>query len=298
MTTACRATSLLIVAHGERGGTATNDNVLRLARSLAARGVVDEVGYGFIKGMPAVHSAMAALRGPEVIVYPLLLSDGYFTSVVLPRLLHEAMSRRQHLSVRILPPMGLDPGLAGLIVARASAVATLRGLDLRQTTLVLLAHGSTRDPASQRATERVACAVSKLARFGSVRRAFLDQPPMLSTVAAAARGPAVIVGLFAGEGRHGVDDVRALMEAHRRTDLHFAGNVASFPEIADLVAASISATTLPPYPFSAGESGARTRQEFSPHCSKDDLEVEPQRPSLDVFEIVVDARDGIARPRG
>jgi sirohydrochlorin ferrochelatase len=239
-------TSVLIVAHGERGGAATNDNVMRLAQTLAAQGVADDVGCGFIKGVPGVRDALKALHGPEVVVYPLLLSDGYFASVALPRLLFEATSRRPHLSVRILPAMGLDAGLPELIVAKASALAAARGLDLPQTTLILLAHGSPRDGASQRATERVVRAARMLAHFGSVRAAFLDQSPTLADVTAAARGPAVVVGLFAGEGLHGADDVRHLIAALRRNDLFFAGNVASFPGIVDLIVACVARTLCGP----------------------------------------------------
>jgi sirohydrochlorin ferrochelatase len=233
-------TSVLVVAHGERGGAATNDNAVRLAQTLAAQRVADEVGCGFIKGVPAVRDALAAFRAPEVVVYPLLLSDGHFASVALPRLLHEAMPGRPHRSVRILPAMGLDPGLPGLIVDKASDLAAARGLNLRQTMLILLAHGSRRDPASQRTTARVARAARKLARFGYVRAAFLDQSPTLTDVAATTRGPAVVVGLFAGEGRHGADDVWELIAGLRRDEIVFAGNVVSFPGIADLIAAGIA----------------------------------------------------------
>jgi sirohydrochlorin ferrochelatase len=233
-------TSVLVVAHGERGGAAINETVVRLAQGLAARHVANEVGCGFIKGHPTVCEALEALRSPEVLIYPLLLSDGYFASIVLPRLLREATSDRSSRLLRVLPAMGLDPGLSELVVAQASALAVARGLDLRQTTLLLLAHGSPRDPASERATKSVARAASRLARFASVHAAFLDQRPTLVDVAMATRGPAVIVGLFAGEGRHGADDVRKLMAALRRNDLFFAGNVVSFPWIANLVAAGIA----------------------------------------------------------
>lgn len=242
MTGGRQTTSLLIVAHGERGGAATNGNVMRLVQRLAARGVTEEIGCGFIKGSPVVSGALAALRGPEVIVYPLLLSDGYFASVVLPRLLHEAASGRPDLSVRILPAMGLDPGLPELVVARAAALAAARGLDLRRTTLILLAHGSARDGASQRATARLARAAGRLGRFGGVRTAFIAQPPALADVAAATRGSAVVVGLFAGDGRHGADDVRELMAGLRRNDVFFAGNVVAFAEIAGLIAERVAPT--------------------------------------------------------
>ena len=48
-----------------------------------------------------------------------------------------------------------------------------------------------------------------------------------------------MVGLFAGEGLHGREDVARLMAVLQRRDIAFAGNVGAWPEIVDIVAAAI-----------------------------------------------------------
>src|SRR6267154_2459087 len=77
-----RRFGLLLAAHGERRMDADNAGVARLARSLADKGVAVEIGFGFIKGSPPVDEAIGALSSRDVVVYPLFLSDGYFTRVV------------------------------------------------------------------------------------------------------------------------------------------------------------------------------------------------------------------------
>lgn len=77
-------------------------------------------------------------------------------------------------------------------------------------------------------------------RFGAVRAAFLEEPPALETALAAVPGPVVVVGLFAGEGLHGGADVPQLLGEIDRADVLFAGNVGTFTEIVDIVAATVS----------------------------------------------------------
>ena len=110
---------------------------------------------------------------------------------------------------------------------------------MAQTTLILLAHGSSKNSASRSATERLADRVRLGRPFHGVRVAFLEEPPSLNDAALESPGPIIVAGLFAGNGLHGADDVAHLMAALRRDDVVFAGNIAAFPELADVVAATV-----------------------------------------------------------
>src|SRR5262245_53897842 len=116
-----RPFGLLLAAHGERRADGDNAGVARLAGSLATKGVAEEIGFGFIKGSPTVDGAITALLSRDVIVYPLFLSDGYFTRVALPRLVEQAKGRDATRTIRILPPLGLEPALADVIADEAVA---------------------------------------------------------------------------------------------------------------------------------------------------------------------------------
>lgn len=224
---------LLLVAHGERSTGATNNTVVRLAAAVAERCIVDEVGYGFLKAEPTIKDAVRALSADEIIVWPLFLADGYFTKVRLPQLLAGAVtdSRRK---LRIETPLGLDPALPVLIAEKAAAAAHRSGLAASDTTVALLAHGSSTNAWSRVATERLALALSGLDRFLDVRASFLEEAPSLTDAVAAVRGPVVVVGLFICEGRHGGDDLPRLLDALQREALIFAGNIGTWPELAEI----------------------------------------------------------------
>ena len=229
---------VLLAAHGERGGGADNASVERLAAELGRRGLAADIAFGFVKGAPTIAQAVKALTTPRIIVYPLFFSDGYFTKIRLPQLLAEAGLPDAKRSVTILPPLGLDPGLAALVAANAARTMRNNGYAERQTGVVLLAHGSTKDTASRRATDGLAERLRALQRFSAVRSAFLEEEPALESAIERMPGPTVVIGLFAGQGLHGAEDVPRLIAGLRRPDVAFAGNVGTW-DIADAVAEAV-----------------------------------------------------------
>lgn len=237
--------SLLIAAHGERTPGATNEGVRQIARDVAALGLVSEVATGFINGTPTIREALSALVAPGVIVYPLFASSGYFTRDRLVGLLDEANERGR--DVEVLPPLGLDPGLPELVLDRAAAVARARGFSPEASTLILLAHGSRRNSASREATEQVARAIERRANFTGVGIALLEERPHLEEAMASVPGPAVVVGMFSGEGLHGARDAPRLIAALNRRDVVYAGVIGTVAGVERLVARSVArALTEPP----------------------------------------------------
>jgi sirohydrochlorin ferrochelatase len=231
---------VLLAAHGERGGVADNASVERLAAALSARNVAAEVGFGFIKGTPTISQAVRAFTVPRLIVYPMFFSDGYFAGVRLPQLLADALQADAGPVTNILPPLGLDPGLPALVAARLAQAIRENGLTDSQTAVVLLAHGATKDAASRRATERLARRMRACAQFAVVACAFLEEAPTIEAVIGGLPDPVVVVGLFAGEGLHGGEDVHRLIARLGRRDVTFIGNVGTWQQTADLVAAAIN----------------------------------------------------------
>lgn len=238
--------ALLIAAHGERSPDATNDGVRKIARAVSARGLVSDVAVGFINGMPTIGEAFAALRAPRIIVYPLFASSGYFTRDRLVQLLDEANETAR--DVTVLPPLGLDPGLPDLVLDCASAMARARGFAPEASTVMLLAHGSRRNSASREATERVARAIENRAAFRGVGIALLEERPFLDEAMAQVHGPAIVVGMFSGEGMHGASDAPRLIAALNRHDVVYAGVIGSAAGIDGLVARSVTEALIRPAP--------------------------------------------------
>lgn len=235
-----RAVALLLAAHGERRDGARNRGVARLAADLAARGVAAAVEVGFLKGMPSIGEAVRRLVGYDLLVYPLFLSDGYFTQSLLPQRLTQAGAFDRGGKTDLLPPLGLDPALADLILRRARLVAASQGLPAARTELVLLAHGSTGNPASRAAAERIARSIAERHAFARIHTAFLEEPPLLKEALATSQAPAVVVGLFAGDGLHGGGDAPQHVARLARSDVVFAGTIGDFEELPEAIASAIA----------------------------------------------------------
>lgn len=231
--------ALLLAAHGERRPGADNEGALKLASALAERSAASVVEVGFLKGSPSIAEAVQRLSGCDLLVYPLFLADGYFTRKLLPRQLEEAGAFGGGRATCLLPPLGLDPALADLTLEQASAAAISQGWPSYRTNLVLLAHGSSNNPASRLATEQMAATLAVHAVFARVRVAFLEELPSLKDAVAQLSEPVVVVGLFAGEGMHGGDDVPQLIAEIGRSDVVSAGNIGGFAALPDIIADTI-----------------------------------------------------------
>ncbi len=231
------STALLLAAHGERRPDAGNESVFRIARALADRGLA--VAVGFISGVPSIKDALHTLMADRILVYPLFASSGYFTRDRLVQILDEAGTDGRN--IEMLTPLGLDPGLPDIVLQQACEAARDHGFAPQACTAILLAHGSQRNPASRQSTEQMARAIAARGVFREVEVAFLEEQPSLDEAAASVQGPAVVVGLFSGEGLHGARDAPRLVAQLRRNDIVFAGIMGSGPGIAELVARAVAA---------------------------------------------------------
>lgn len=232
--------ALLVLAHGERLEGQANEAVHLIVSTLRQRKVADEVGAGFLSATPSIEDAAARLTAARVLVYPFFMAEGHFLRIACDRLRRAATRNGEGCTLQFLRPLGTDPRLAELVAMRAAAAASEHGFAFSDTALVLLAHGSLRHGASQAATDALVERVRALGRFGRVCGAFLEQPPSLLDALADHAGAVVVAGLFVGDGLHGQADMQKLLETLPPDRVAFAGNVGSWSQVADLVAASVN----------------------------------------------------------
>ena len=237
---AAASTALLIAAHGERQPGAGNEGVMRIARAIRELRIVSEVAVGFINGSPTIDEALGGFTARRVIVYPLFASNGYFTRDRLVQLIDEASGNARE--IEILPPLGHDPGLPALVVDHIRRAALESGVAPMGSTAVLLGHGSRRNPASREATEWIAREISKYEVCRDVAVAFLEQRPYLEEIARSVDGPAIVVGIFSGEGLHGARDAPRLVAQLGRKNVFYSGVIGSAPGIENVVARSVQST--------------------------------------------------------
>jgi len=114
---------------------------------------------------------------------------------------------------------------------------------------VLLAHGSSNNPASRLGAERIAESIARSGVFAGVRTAFLEEAPFLADAIAVSRGPTLVIGMFACEGLHGADDARQRVTELAHSDIAFAGNVGTFDALPEVIAAAIRRARSPASKF-------------------------------------------------
>ncbi len=214
---------------------------------MRARGLFAEVRAAALNGAPDPEVALAGLDSARVYLAPLFLCAGHSLRVVLPRALglDGPVTQRGGQRFVLCPPLGLMPGLTRLILARAAEAARAQGLDPEAATLLLVGHGSLRNPASRRAAEWHAAGARAAAVFGAVVIALLDEPPFLDEALRRLTRPTIAIGLFADNNRHAGQDLPDAIARHAPVAVQYLGAIGTDSGIPDLVLDQVAAASLP-----------------------------------------------------
>jgi sirohydrochlorin cobaltochelatase len=246
---------VILVAHGSARSAASAEPVLALADGLRDRGF-PEVRTAFWKEEPFLHQALELTRCSTVAVLPVFLSEGYFSSTVVPRELGLRYGDN-HIGerlVHLLPPLGTDAGLAEIVAARAQEGVPPDAC-ASEVLLVVLGHGTQRDPASADAVLDVCARLGREGRFAQVAPAFIDQEPRLENVLKDAREPVILlVPFLVAAGWHGGTTVPRELDPgshgirHGRQRIVYTEPVGTHPALVELAEALLLGTALPPEP--------------------------------------------------
>lgn len=197
----------VIVSHGSPSHPQPQDLAMaRLASEVAALSPGWTIRGATLASPAALARAFAGLARP--VVYPFFMADGFLTSELLPRRVAAITA-----CARQMPAFGSDPAMAPLAGEAALAGARRAGLEPKETTLLLAAHGSPHWPASRLATLALARSLAAALPFRAVRCGFLEEEPFLAE-AGRNLGRAVCLPLFTLRAGHVSQDVpRALARA-------------------------------------------------------------------------------------
>jgi sirohydrochlorin ferrochelatase len=230
-------TAALLIAHGAPSCPPSQEFALA---DMAAR--AEAAGAG-----PMIAATLAARRpfdakvaqaldgGGPVIVYPMFMSDGWFSGTHLPRRL--AAAGLDAARARMLAPFGMDPLLPALCARRALEAAARMGLPPERVALVLAAHGAPSNKRPAEVTREVAAHIALLAPFRSVTCGFVDQPPHLAE-ALSLDGPAICLPFFATRASHVIVDLPEAVAA-AGFDGPVLGPIGLDPAIPGLIAAAV-----------------------------------------------------------
>ena len=155
--------ALVVLGHG----TTLNDQsavpVLQHAAELRRRRIFAEVREAFWKQEPHIKKVLAELTAPRIFIVPLFISEGYFSTEIIPKELGFAFPdnlklKTKNSELNYCRPVGSHASMTRVILARAEEVMRKfpfpRAPKPADTTLLIAGHGTERNANSRKAVER------------------------------------------------------------------------------------------------------------------------------------------------
>lgn len=218
-------TTLVLVGHGATVNADSTASVQQHAETLRRRGDFGEVLTAFWKVAPFVPGVIERARGRRVVVVPFFVSEGWFTEEAIPEALRlkavgeGSFARRQTLAGREVfycRPVGTHERMTDIILTRASAVIRQfpfpRAPRPAEQALLIVGHGTERNPASRRSVEAQAERIRGLGRYRDVVATFMLEPPRIADFPSLTEARAVVVvPFFMSDGLHVVEDIPVLL---------------------------------------------------------------------------------------
>jgi sirohydrochlorin cobaltochelatase len=206
-------------------GTTLNDQsaapVHQHVEELRRRRIFREVQPAFWKQEPHVQKVLAQTSAPRVFIVPLFISEGYFSTEVIPRELGFHFPDRLTLATPTARlfychPIGSHPDMTKVILARAEGVVEKhpfpRKAKAAETTLFIAGHGTGRNKMSRQAIENQVALIRALNLYPAVHPIFMEEDPRISDCyAVATTRNLVVVPFFISDGLHAVEDIPVLL---------------------------------------------------------------------------------------
>ncbi len=214
--------ALLIVGHGSTVNPASSAPTLMHAATIRSRRIFAEVACCFWKEEPSLRDALfffrdAAIR--EVYVVPNFISEGYFTRTVIPRELELTGAETQRPNGQLwkyCQPVGNHDSMTQHLLARAHEIAP--GIREHETTLLIVAHGTSLNDNSAVAAKEQAERIRALDRYAAVLNVYMEEPPLVSDwLNLTKTRDVVVVPFFISDGLHSYEDIPALLGIDGKT---------------------------------------------------------------------------------
>ncbi len=211
-----KSSALLIVGHGSTVNPASSAPTLLHAATIRARGIFTDVACCFWKEEPSLRDAVFFFCDPsirEVYVVPNFISEGYFTRTVIPRELELTGAETQRPSGQVwkyCAPVGNHESMTRHLLKRAREIAP--GIAEKETTLLIVAHGTSLNDNSAVAAKEQAEKIRDLGRYAAVLNVYMEEPPLVSDwVDLTKTQNVVVVPFFISDGLHSYEDIPALL---------------------------------------------------------------------------------------
>jgi len=226
--------ALVVLGHGTTLNDQSAAPVFQHAAELRRRKIFREVREAFWKQEPQVKTVLAQITAPRVFIVPFFISEGYFSTEIIPKelgfpsvpssILHSPSS------LHYCRPVGSHDLMTTVILARAKEMAKQfpfpRAPKPADTTLLIAGHGTERNANSRKTVERQVELIRNLDIFSAVEPVFLDEAPFIKDCWQNAKTKNIIVvPFFISDGLHVVEDIPVLLGEPERIvkERHAAG---------------------------------------------------------------------------
>jgi sirohydrochlorin cobaltochelatase len=207
-------TALLIIGHGSTVNPDSSAPTLAHAAEIRRRKTFAQVECAFWKEEPSLRDALSIFPDAgEVYIVPNFISEGYFTQTVIPRELElngRVTNRESGQTWKYCEPVGNHPMMTDLLLQRASEVA--HNVDLAQTSLLIVAHGTDLNDNSAVAAKREVEKIRVLGKYAEVLNVYMEEAPRVADWRNLTSAPnVVVVPFFISDGLHSYEDIPNLL---------------------------------------------------------------------------------------
>jgi sirohydrochlorin cobaltochelatase len=259
--------SVVLAAHGSLADDQANEPLFELAKAIELSGIFSVVTPAFLNGEPNLTSVFARLPEGDVVIVPVMTSDGYYLNQVFPKKLleNDGLSKFR---IFITPPMGLHPEIPSLTADRVETLMNLLGMSPAETTVIVVGHGTRRNSDSEKSTQLLVQRLQEILPEHEIRIAFIDQDPSIPSVIADTHRPHLLaIPFLISRGPHTTVDVPEALGLPTGSEIEFplvdlVGNglivcdlpVGMYPEMAELCLELASDQLLTGQPTRIGQS--------------------------------------------
>ncbi len=210
---------LLVMGHGTTLNAESARPVRLHCAALRRRKVFARVAQAFWKQEPHVRRVLSKLAFPRVFIVPLFISEGYFSTEIIPKELGFAGQATQvfgQTTWHYCLPVGSHEAMTGVILARAREVVAQHPFPYApkpaDITLFVAGHGTGRNANSRKAIERQVALIREQHIYAGVHDIFMEEAPRIGDCyAMATTKNIVVVPFFISDGLHAVEDIPVLL---------------------------------------------------------------------------------------
>lgn len=204
-------TALVLLGHGSTVNPSSAVPVSLHADAVRRKDVFHSVHTGFLKETPLIEECLDYVTAAKVIVLPVFLAEGYYTKKVIPQKLN---LEEKEQDVSYLKPLGLDDMIQKIIIDLAQRA--LGEWDEKETSLVLLGHGSTKSKTSKDTLLEHIEKLKAQTGFAQITDLWLEEPPFINEWREVVEQKQVLfIPYLVADGQHGGWDMPEMIGIER-----------------------------------------------------------------------------------